>query len=148
MNDKNIPNITRYRETKKYNLWARYFTDDNNKKTWGNATQSAIAAYGYGTPGQYHLASITGSKNMRKYEFLATSMLDKIGFSFGELLKIGVKKVLDGTYKDWESLMERLGYFEGKYSPQQLNQFNQFNIENLSQDIARSREERGLTLGG
>lgn len=85
---------------------------------------------------------------MRKYEFLATSMLDKIGFSFGELLKIGVKKVLDGTYKDWESLMERLGYFEGKYSPQQLNQFNQFNIENLSQDIARSREERGLTLGG
>ncbi len=136
--------IADYRETKKFNLWAKYFTDQNNKNTWGNATQSAIVAYGYNSPQQYHLASITGSKNMRKYEFLATSMLDRIGFSFGELLKIGIKKVLDGTYKDWESLMERLGYFEGLYPLQQYNQFNQFNFEDIRKGIIQSREERGL----
>ena len=81
---------------------------------------------------------------MRKYELLAPSMLDKIGFSFGELLKIGVKKMLDGNYKDWDALMERLGYFEGKDAIQQNNQYNQFNFEEIGQAIAQSRKERGL----
>lgn len=125
----------------KFNLWAKYFTDENNKNTWGNATQSAIMAYGYSSSKQYHLASITGSKNMRKYESLATSMLDKMGFGFGELLKIGVKKVLDGTYKDWDSLMERLGYFEGKDT---IQQYNQFNFTDICEGIAQSRKDRGL----
>ncbi|OGG34837.1 MAG: hypothetical protein A2427_00430 [Candidatus Nealsonbacteria bacterium RIFOXYC1_FULL_40_7] len=136
--------LINYRETAKFNLWAKYFTDASNKDTWGNATQSAIIAYKYSSPGQYHLASITGSKNMRKYELLAPSMLDKIGFSFGELLKIGVKKMLDGNYKDWDALMERLGYFEGKDAIQQNNQYNQFNFEEIGQAIAQSRKERGL----
>lgn len=138
--------FTNYRETAKFNLWAKYFTDTSNKETWGNATQSAIIAYRYSSPEQYHLASITGSKNMRKYELLATSILDTIGFSFGELLKIGLKKMLNGTYKDWDTLMERLGYFKSKDALQQYNQFNQFNMETLREDIIRSRKERGLPI--
>lgn len=133
---------TIYRETQKFNLWAKYFMDKSNKDTHLNGTQSAIKAYGYTSPSQYHLASITGSKNMRKYEFLAISVLDMIGFSFGELLKIGVKKVLDGSYKDWESFMQKIGSFEEK--PQQNNQFNQINFHEIQMQMIQERKNRGL----
>lgn len=130
-----------YRETQKFNLWTKYFMDKSNKETFLNATKSAVKAYGYTSPAQYHLASVTGSKNMRKYEFLATSVLDMIGFNFGELIKIGMKKVLDGNYKDWESFMQKLGNFEDK--PIQNNvHFHNFN--DIREAIAQSRRERGL----
>ncbi len=132
--------VIQFQETKKFNLWTKYFTDKNDKTTFLNATQSAIKAYGYTSSTQYHLASVTGSKNMRKYEFLSVSVLDVIGFSFGELIKIGVKKVLDGNYKDWESFMEKIGNFDEKH---QIN--NQLNFFDLRDAIAQSRKERGLT---
>ena len=81
---------------------------------------------------------------MRKYEFLAVSVLDGLGFSFGELLKIGIKKVLDGNYKDWESFMQKIGNFEEKDTIQQNTLFNQFNFEDIGSAIAHSRRERGL----
>ena len=138
--------ITFYKETVRYNLWAKYFTDVNHKDTWGNATQSAIKAYGYDSPDRYHLASVTGSKNMRKYEYLAVGIADMMGFGFGQLMKIGIKKALDGSYKDWDSLMVRLGYFEVKEPPHQYNQFNQFNFKDIGEAIAQSRKERGLAV--
>lgn len=79
-----------------------------------NATQSAIAAYGYVSPKQYHLASVTGSKNMRKYELLAPAYADMMGYGFGVLMKIGIEKALKGKFKDWDTLMVRLGYFESE----------------------------------
>lgn len=101
-----------YRETKKFNLWVKHYTDANNRKTYLNATQAAILAYHYISPKQYHLASVTGSKNMRKYKALALATLDSIHLGFGKLLKIGITKMLNGTYEDWELLMKRLGYFQ------------------------------------
>lgn len=138
-------NVVQFRETQKFNLWAKYFTDKNDRDCYLNATKSAIKAYGYSSPGQYHLASVTGSKNMRKYEFLASSTLDMMGFGFGDLLKIGIKKVLEGSYKDWDAFMERVGYFEEKGKIQQNNHFNQFNFENIQEAIIQARTERGLT---
>lgn len=136
--------IQTFRETRKYNLWVKYFTDQKNKKTWLNATQSAIEAYGYTKPEQYHLASTTGSKNMRKYEFLAVSTLDMMGFGFGDLLKIGLKKAMEGSFKDWDAFMVRLGYFNEKESKVQQIQINKFEFSNLQEAIALSRKERGL----
>lgn len=100
------------RETLKFNLWVKYFSDEKDKECYGNATKSAIRAYGYYSLKQYNLASVTGSKNLRKYKVLGTAIADMMGFGFGELMKIGIKKALQGNYKDWELLMIRLGYFE------------------------------------
>jgi len=134
-----------YRETLKFNLWVSYFFLENHKETYQNATQAAIKAYGYTSPEQYNLASVTGYKNLRKYKFLGVATADMMGFGFAELLKIGIKKALDGSYSDWEALMIRLGYFQEKEIIQQNNQFNQFNFEDMREAIAQSRKERGLT---
>lgn len=128
------------RETSKFNLWAKYFMDESNRECFGNATKSAIKAYGYTSPKQYHLASVTGSKNMRKYENLAMITCDMEGFSFAELLKIGIKKMLDGNYNDWERFMSRIGYS----SERPESQFNTQVNFNLGDAIAASRKEREL----
>lgn len=131
-----------YRETKKFNLWCIYFFDSTNKTTHLNATQSAIQAYGYKNDKQYHLASVTGSKNMRKYEGLGVAITDQHGLSFGELMKIGIEKMKKGTYSDWEKFMIKLGYFPEKAPI--LEQNNVFNFLHLKEAITRTREERGL----
>ena len=102
------------RETLKFNLWVKYFTDEKDKECYGNATKSAIKAYSYTTPQQYNLASVTGSKNLRKYKVLGVIVADMMGFGFGELMRIGIKKAIDGRYKDFDAFMVRLGYFENR----------------------------------
>lgn len=134
------------RETIKFNLWAKYFSDKTDRICYGNATQSAIKAYKYDIPKQYHLASVVGSKNMRKYEFLASMICDQEGFSFGELMKIGLKKMLDGNFKDWEQMMVRLGYFEPEKQLTANTQVNNFSQINLAEAIMASRKARGLPL--
>lgn len=133
------------RETIKFNLWTKYFSDKTDRLCYGNATQSAIKAYKYDVPRQYHLASVVGSKNMRKYEFLASMICDQEGFGFGELMKIGLKKMLDGNFKDWEQMMVRLGYFVPEKQMILNSQVNTYDFSNLARDIAKSRKERGLT---
>ncbi|OHD82123.1 MAG: hypothetical protein A2355_07965 [Spirochaetes bacterium RIFOXYB1_FULL_32_8] len=133
------------RETIKFNLWAKYFSDKTDRLCYGNGTQSAIKAYGYDIPRQYHLASVVGSKNMRKYESLASMICEQEGFSFSELMKIGLKKMLDGNFKDWEQMMVRLGYFVPEKQLTTVNtQVATYDFSNLASDIAKSRKERGL----
>ena len=108
------------RETIKFNLWAKHFSNKTDRLCYGNATQSAIKAYGYDVPRQYHLASVVGSKNMRKYEYLASDFCETEGFGFGALLKIGIKKMIEGSYYDWEDFMVLIGYFK----PDRLNRHN------------------------
>lgn len=132
------------RETRKFNLWVKYFTDPNEKDTYGNATKSAVRAYGYTSPDKYHLASVTGSKNMRKYEFLASTICDQEGFTFKELMKIGIKKMLDGDFNNWERFMIRLGYFS-EHPNNQINIQNSIGFPiNLCKAISVSRKARGL----
>lgn len=131
------------RETHKFNLWVKYFTDPKDRECHGNATKSAIKAYGYTSPDKYDLASVTGSKNIRKYKYLATMTLDMMGFGYAELLKILLKKAIDGNYTDFERFMTCLGYFPEKTGPQVAIQ-NNFNFDNLGTEINKDRKARDL----
>lgn len=102
----------KYRETQKFNSWVNYFMDEKNRVTHLNATQAAIKAYNYDPARQYDLAAVVGSKNIRKYKYLALGTLDLMGFGFGEFMRIAIQKVLKGSYSDWDKLMVRIGYFE------------------------------------
>lgn len=132
-----------YRETQKFDLWCSYFFDESNKTCHLNATQSALLAYNYDPDTQYHLASVVGSKNMRKYDILSRITTEKLGYSFMTLMEIGIKKAINGKYIDWEKFMVRIGYFEADLKTQ-FNQYNQFNFDNLRASIIQSRQERGL----
>jgi hypothetical protein len=134
---------TTYRTTVKFNLWVKYFTDRNSKVTYGNATQSALKAY---CTVDYATAGVIGHKNIKKYKILALATLDQMDWSFGRLLQLGLKKVIDGSYGDWEAFMTRVGYLDNVPSKQIGKQFEQFNFQLLGEAIAVSRKERGLTL--
>jgi hypothetical protein len=134
-----------FRETKKFNTWVKYFIDKSNAKTFLNATQSALAAYGYESKSQYHLASVTGSKNMRKYEYLGSTAMDALGVTFQELMKIGIDKMKQGKYQDWEHFMKLAGYFPNEYQIKQNIQVQQqYDFSNLATDLVGSRRTRGL----
>jgi len=100
--------LINYRETSKFNSWVEQYT--NNPQTRGNATKSAIIAYNYDPIRQYNLASVVGSKNIRKYKILAITYLDLQGLGFGYLMKIGIEKMIEGDFDDWLNMMDLLGY--------------------------------------
>ncbi len=104
-------NPPQYRETTKFDLWVKYFTDPNNKETHLNATQSALKAY---NSTSYSLAGVIGHNNIKKYKTLRLMIADMEGFGIGELIKIGIAKALKGSYRDWDKLMVWLGYFEDR----------------------------------
>lgn len=97
-----------YKESKKFAEWVSYFTDKRSE-SYGNATQSALRAY---HTTNYSTAGVIGHKNIKKYKTLASCVLDQMDYGFGVLMKIGIKKMLNGNYKDWDTFMNRLGYFE------------------------------------
>lgn len=127
----------------KFTKWCEYFFDKTNKDTYGNATQSALKAY---DTKDYYNAGAIGHQNYKKLQEripnMAALVADKEGFGYGELIKIGMAKMLKGSFDDWERMMIRLGHFEEKPGVQIQN--NQFNINNLMQSIEQSRTERGL----
>ena len=133
------------RETPKFNLWVKYFTDPSDRECHGNATRSAIKAYGYTSPDKYNLAALTGSKNIRKYKYLATTTLDMMGFGYAELLKILMKKAIEGSFSDFERFMVRIGYFPENPDTQINIQQNNFNVDDfIRRGIEKSCKERGL----
>lgn len=129
-----------YRETAKFNLWVKYFTDRSNKETYLNATQSALKAY---SSTSYSLAGVIGHKNIKKYNNLCVVTLDMEGYGLGELMKIGLAKVIKGSYQDWDKFMERLRYFEPEKSLNATQ--NNYDFSNLGSEILKSRIERGLS---
>lgn len=132
------------RETIKSKLWVKYFTDKSSPETFGNSTKSAIKAYGYDKPEQYHLASITGSNNMRKYEHCAQMICDLEGFGYAELVKIMLGKAIKGSYDDMERFMTFLGYLPDKPATQINIQQNHFDFNDIRKAIEKSSKERGL----
>jgi len=129
-----------FRETEKFNRWARYFYDVNNKETWGNATKSALHAY---NTKNYNTASVIGHKNIRKAKIMAVSVVDQLGYGFADLIKIGLAKMMKGNYSDWDHFMVRLGYFEPENKIGVAIQ-NNYDFSNLGADINKSLIERGL----
>lgn len=97
------------RTSSKFLSWEKYYTDSHNRKTYGNATQSALIVY---NTTNHNTAAVIGSKNIRKYKVLASMVAEKEGFDFATLIKVGVKKVLEGNYNDWEKFMKQIGYFD------------------------------------
>lgn len=137
--------IQQYRETIKYNLWVKYFLDPTNSETFGNATRSAILAYKYDPVKQYDVAAQIGSRNIKKVQSLSSVILEKLGYTFAEMMKIGMAKVINGSYSDWEKFMERLGVFEKDGSNQPPGNFTQVNV-NLNDAIEADRKARGLPI--
>lgn len=97
------------RESLKFNYWVKYFTDSSNKDTYGNATKSAMKAY---KTDNYSMAGVIGHNNIKKYKSLSLQFMDTEGYGFAELMKLGFEKVKQGSYKDWDNFMVRLGHFE------------------------------------
>ena len=102
-----------YVETMKFTIWLRKFSDPKSP-CFGNATQAAIESYNYDPVNQYKQATVTGVRNRKKAKEMGIieTLLEKMGFGFGDLLKIGMKKVLEGSYQDWEKMMKLVGFFE------------------------------------
>lgn len=118
--------------------------DIRNTNTFGNATQSAIIAYKLDPVKQYFSAGTIGKENYKKLQNMNSTLMDKLGYSFGELMKIGMTKMVNGSYDDWEKFMKRLGYFEDDKNPQP-GTYTQVNV-NLGEAISQARKERGLPI--
>ena len=133
-----------FRETEKFNRWVRYFYDEKNKETCGNATKSALRAY---NTKNYNVASVIGHKNIRKAKILSATIADQLGYGFSDLMKIGLAKMIKGSYDDWDKFMVRLGYFEKDKNISVLTQNNfDFSGNNLAEAIRKDRIERGLPV--
>lgn len=99
-----------YRESKKFNDWCRYFFDKKNKKTYGNATQSALKAY---NTTDYSSAGVIGYKNIKKVKILSLIVADQEGYGYAQLIQLGLKKMeKSDDVKWWKEIMDVLGYKE------------------------------------
>jgi len=138
--DKKMKNkeIKNKKPSPKFNRWVGLFIDKSKPKFYGNKTQCALEVY---NTENYNSASCIGFQNYRKLQFLASSILEKEGFGFAELMKIGTSKMLAGSFSDWVKMMEIIGYINLKDNEEKPNEFN---FQNLNVMIKRDRKERGL----
>lgn len=130
----------KYKESLKFNRWAKLFTDKSDPTLYGNATRCAIKVYG---AKKYHTAGAIGSQNYKKLQSMKEFILDNEGYGIADLMKIGLAKVLKGDYEDWESFMIQMGYMQPQPKVGVAIQ-NNFNMAELSEAVAQSRRERGL----
>lgn len=121
---------TKHYESEQFDLWYRYYTDKDDKETYGNATKSALKAYGDDinlptTSNRYRVAAVTGHRNVRKAKDLGMVFLEHQGMNFQKLLEFALKKMQDEKTKDskawWDSLMELGGYKTDKEPTIEVN---------------------------
>lgn len=128
--------MTKYRDSLKYSKWIELFTTKDSK-TYGNATQSALAVY---NTESYSTASVIGHENLRKHKELAKLFLESQGFTYDKLMEMGIDKVSKGKYQDWESFMKTVGYFAEKPEPANVT----FDFSTIGEVIKKARISRGL----
>ena len=128
--------MTKYRDSLKYSKWIELFTTKDSK-TYGNATQSALAVY---DTESYSTASVIGHENLRKHKELAKLFLESQGFTYDKLMEMGIDKVSKGKYQDWESFMKTVGYFSEKPEPTNVT----FDFSTIGEVIKNARKSRGL----
>jgi hypothetical protein len=128
-----------WQDTFKFQQWCKYFLDQRNQETWGNATRSALKAY---DTTSYFTAAKIGHTNLKKMKEMTGMVSDQLGFGFGDMMKIGLAKVTTGSYDDWEKMMVRQGYFEPEQKGTMIQ--NNFDFSTLGSSIAQARQERGL----
>jgi hypothetical protein len=134
----------KYRESLKFNRWAKLFTsktiNGEVNPIYGNATRCALAVYGTKS---YYTAGRMGSDNYKKLRSIKEYILDNEGYGVVDLMKIGLAKVLKGDYEDWESFMIQMGYLQPQPKVGVAIQ-NNFNMADLQSAVSQSRKERGL----
>mgnify|MGYP000905488427 CR=1 FL=1 len=126
------------RVSQKFKDWTVLFFDKSKPETYGNATRCALATY---DTESYQSAARIGFENSKKLKNLAAAVADNEGYGYADLIKIGLKKMMEGSYGDWESFMERMELFDPK---KKQGEGNTFNFDNLNVAIMRDREARGL----
>lgn len=126
--------------TEKFKDWCALYLDKSKPETYGNATRSALATY---NTDSYWSAARIGGENSKKLKNIAVFILETEGFGFADLMKIGIKKMMEGSFSDWKAFMEMLGYFDPKGCNDKQSE-NTFNFENLNIAITKAREARGL----
>lgn len=124
--------------SQKFKDWTVLFFDKSKPETYGNATRCALATY---DTESYQSAARIGFENSKKLKNLAAAVADNEGYGYADLIKIGLKKMMEGSYGDWESFMERMELFDPK---KKQGEGNTFNFDNLNVAIMRDREARGL----
>ena len=70
---------------------------------------------------------------------MAVGLADQFGYGFTDLIKIGLAKMMNGNYSDWDHFTVRPGYFEEK--PQTLVQ-NNFDFSGQEEAIKKSRQSK------
>lgn len=124
----------------KYRRWVMLFVDPKNKRTYGNATQAALAVY---DTKDYATAGSIGYQNLKKLQSATSLVLDSLGYDFAKLMKIGAEKMEKEGYDTWEKFMVRIGVFEPMVPPAPQGG-NMFNFDNLNVAIMNDRKARGL----
>lgn len=125
--------------SRKFEMWCDHYLDKKNKKTYLNATQSALAVY---DTEKYYSACRIGWENSRKLNMLASTIADLEGYGFGDRMRIALAKAASGNYSDWDKFLTRIGDFTDK--PTSLTQ-NNFTIS-LADEIAKASQQRGLPV--
>lgn len=136
--------LAKKRESVKFSRWAKLFMlktiDGKMNEAYGNATKCALATYG---TKNYASAAQIGYTNFKKLKGMTQYIVDNEGYGVGDLLKIGLAKVIDGKYEDWESFMIHMGYLQPQPKVGVAIQ-NNFNMADLQQEVQKAREARGL----
>lgn len=126
--------------TEKFKDWCALYFDKTRNETYGNATKCALAIY---NTESYWSAARIGGENSKKLKNIAVLILEHEGFGLADLMKIGIKKMMEGSFSDWKAFMEMLGHFDPKGHGDKQTE-NTFNFDNLQIAIMRDRKARGL----
>ena len=126
----------------KFKRWVEAFLNENSD-TYGNATKSALAVY---DTKSYSTASVIGHDNRKKLEALLPTVAEGFGDTLPKLLK-DLRAAAGSDFDKLERYIVRLGYFTPEPTVQvNAQQNNQFNFNQLGEQIAASRGERGLEV--
>lgn len=125
--------LTRIQKFPKLREWTRLFLDKTNKLTYGNRTQSAIAAYNLDPEKQYLTAGKIGSENYKKVKGLASAYYDREGLTTEKILNLlAAKASSSNNSKFLEMLMGITDIYEAKPSVAVQNN-TQINIDATSE---------------
>jgi len=113
----------------KFDLFVKYYSDPNEKGTFGNGTKSAIKAYGLDPETQYSSARVIASENLTKLNYLARDYLDSKGISFFKLIDVAVAKMIKSDSPGWFDRVMILCGYKNEQEKTIIQQFNNSSME-------------------
>lgn len=108
--------------THKFNKWREYYLDKDNKKTYLNATQSALKAYNC----TYDSARTIGWENAAKLDNIGRAIGENLGLTPDKFIQLAWKKAIETDKPDyWDRALKAVGWYE------KLNQRDPSKFEGL-----------------